>query len=206
MNLHIHRTIPITEAEGPGKRFALWTQGCPIRCSGCFNPQTWSSEGGEVFTVEEMYERVRGVSEIEGVSLLGGEPLAQAGPLATLAERCKEGGLSVVTFTGYEYDHIVKANRPDWNALLATTDLLLAGPFIQSQRDFSRPWIGSRNQQFIFLSERYRHLQSQLNEIPNRLEVHVSKSSKITLNGLAPVEELRLFRAQLAELGLSLKA
>ena len=89
MKIRIHRLIPVTEAEGPGKRFALWTQGCPIRCPGCFNPQTWSNEGGQVLDVDALFARVSTISGIEGVSLLGGEPFAQALPLAAFAERCR---------------------------------------------------------------------------------------------------------------------
>ena len=56
--LNVHRFLPQTSVEGPGVRAALWVQGCPIRCPGCFNPQTWSAQGGTQATVKEALEAV----------------------------------------------------------------------------------------------------------------------------------------------------
>ena len=39
LTMQIAQVVPVTEAEGPGKRFAVWFQGCPLRCPGCCNPE-----------------------------------------------------------------------------------------------------------------------------------------------------------------------
>src|SRR5207249_3602238 len=73
--LRIAQVVPCTEAEGPGKRFALWFQGCPLRCPGCCNPEFLSFDGGETRTLAEMTDwlhRTKVESGIDGITLLGG--------------------------------------------------------------------------------------------------------------------------------------
>src|SRR4051812_11728950 len=80
--------VAATEAEGPGLRFALWFQGCPLRCPGCCNPEMLPFEGGTPLTLAEVLGRLdAAVAEhgVEGVSLLGGEPLAHAAGAAPFA-------------------------------------------------------------------------------------------------------------------------
>ncbi len=200
--LRIHRYLPVTEAEGPGRRAALWVQGCPIRCPGCANRPTWSFSGGELVSVAALFKRIKRQQDIQGVTFVGGEPFSQASALAHLGRVCQAIGLSVVTFTGYDYENVKRANRRDWNGLLAVTDLLLAGPFIQEQRDFSRPWVGSRNQEFIFLTDRYRHLRNGNCRIENGLEIRTDQWGNLLVNGLAPAEHVLAFRQELSALGL----
>jgi hypothetical protein len=79
---------------------------------------------------------------------------------------------------------------------------LLTGPFIQGQRDFSRPWVGSRNQEFVFLTERYRHLEPVIDSPPSQLEVQVLGPGALRLNGMAPAGVMARFSEDLARLGL----
>jgi anaerobic ribonucleoside-triphosphate reductase activating protein len=200
--LRVHRFLPETSVEGPGLRAALWVQGCPIACPGCADGATWSFDGGNERTVEELFEQIKNQKNIEGVTFIGGEPFSQAMPLAALGRLCRAHGLSVVTFTGYEHSRLVAARREDWNALLAVTDLLLAGPFLEDQRDFSRPWVGSRNQKFIFLTEHYRRFQITGFQSKNGLEIQIAPDGRLRLNGLAPVEDIKSMQQELAALGL----
>lgn len=202
--LRVHRFLSHTSAEGPGVRAALWVQGCPIRCPGCFNPQTWSAQGGTITPVSEVIEWILRTEGIEGVSFLGGEPFAQADALADVGAECREHGLSIVTFTGYEHAAICEAARPDWSRLLAVTDLLLAGPFLQDRLDLSRPWIGSDNQEFIFLTPRYRALEQEILSTPNAVEIKVESDGSLALNGILPSSELDRLERELADLGLRL--
>jgi len=143
--------------------------------------------------------------ELEGVTFVGGEPFEQAGPLAAIGTECKKSGLSVVTFTGHTYEELVSGQRQDWKALLDVTDLLLDGPFVLAECDTSRPWVGSRNQRFIFLTDRYRGLTERFKHMPNRLEIVVGADGSISLNGLAMPEEIEHARKEMTALGLSLK-
>src|SRR5215217_3952572 len=102
--LQIAQIVPVTEAEGPGKRFAVWFQGCPLRCPGCCNPEFLPFKGGLTKTLREMAEwlaRTREESGIEGITLLGGEPTAHAAASLALAQVSRQLGLSVMVFSGY---------------------------------------------------------------------------------------------------------
>lgn len=191
MTLRIHRFLPSTKVEGPGVRACLQVQGCPIRCPGCAVPFTWPDDGGITIEVEELAERIARGPEVEGITFLGGEPFAQAGELARLARLLRAEGLSVMTFTGYVLEELRAAGRQDWLDLLAATDLLVDGPFQRERLDLSRPWVGSANQRYHFLTDRYVHLQSELAGIPNRLEVRIQPDGRVLVNGLAELDDLR---------------
>src|SRR5438067_7349833 len=85
--LRVAQIVPCTEAEGPGRRFALWFQGCPLRCPGCCNPEMLPFDGGVRMTAEDVTRQMAQAARthrIEGITLLGGEPLAHAAGGAVL--------------------------------------------------------------------------------------------------------------------------
>jgi anaerobic ribonucleoside-triphosphate reductase activating protein len=82
--------------------------------------------------------------------------------------------------------------RADIKALLASTDLLVDGPYRAESPDHARPWVGSTNQRFHALSKRYETLLDELHVIPDRLEVHIRANGTITVNGWADDETLEL--------------
>ncbi|MFI5584259.1 4Fe-4S single cluster domain-containing protein [Amycolatopsis sp. NPDC051758] len=179
--LNLHRIVDTTAAEGPGLRCAVWTQGCSVRCPGCFNPQTWTTRGGTLLPWPELVSRVLAIDGIEGVTLLGGEPFDQPGPLGLFAEAVRAEGLSVMTFTG----HVLEELPP--SKLLDATDLLVDGPFLADRPEPSRPWVGSVNQRFHFLTDRY---DESIFRTPNRLELTIAPDGAIELNGFATTEVL----------------
>lgn len=195
-SIRISRIEKRTRVEGPGLRYAIWVQGCPIRCEGCFNPHTWEMEGGVMQETDEIFRDIeytwKTTPELEGVTFLGGEPFSQANELSLLAKRIKEIGLSIVTFTGYEYTKIMNSTNPSWHRLVKETDLLIDGPYMQSQQDFSRPWIGSKNQQYRFLTNVYKHLKESITSIPNKLEIRLHPNGTITANGMAQPLDLEM--------------
>ncbi len=188
MLLSIHRFLPITKAEGPGSRACLWVQGCPIRCSGCAVPQTWDTEVGHKIAIEEIAQRILSGPAIEGVTFLGGEPFAQAKPLAVLGRLMQNAGLSVVTFTGYVLEEIQNSAVKEWHELLSVTDLLIDGPYRSELADFSRPWVGSLNKRYHFLTPRYQNLKSEIISIPNRLEIRFARNGTVLVNGMASAD------------------
>src|SRR5262245_66185986 len=75
--LCVAQTVSCTEAEGPGRRFALWFQGCPLRCPGCCNPEMLPFTGGQCWSLGTVVDLIRTAARdhrIEGITLLGGEP------------------------------------------------------------------------------------------------------------------------------------
>ncbi len=141
--------------DGPGIRFVIFTQGCPHHCDGCHNPETWDFTGGREVEEDEILELVRSSRLIKGVTFSGGEPFAQAGPLASLGRRIKEMGLDIVTYTGYTFEEILEKSRQDRNIrdLLEVSDLIVDGRYIREERDLSLAFRGSRNQRVIKVAE-----------------------------------------------------
>src|SRR5438876_8055488 len=102
--LQVAQIVPVTEAEGPGRRCALWFQGCPLRCPGCCNPEMLPFEGGQRMALGEIVKKIRTAAEkdgIEGITLLGGEPIAHVAGAAALARATQLLDLSVMVFSGY---------------------------------------------------------------------------------------------------------
>src|SRR5262249_22016160 len=124
--------VACTEAEGPGKRFALWFQGCPLRCPGCCNPEMLPFDGGRDIAVTELAALVFDSARrhgVEGITLLGGEPLAHATAGAALAKLVRERGLSVMVFSGYTLDETNALPDLAVRELLALTDILVDGRY-----------------------------------------------------------------------------
>ena len=84
--------------DGPGVRYVLFMQGCPLRCKCCHNPETWELGKGTAYTVDDVMQKLsRYVSyfgEKGGVTLSGGEPLLQTEFATELFSRCKSEGIS----------------------------------------------------------------------------------------------------------------
>ena len=79
--------------------------------------------------------------------------------------------------------------RRAWQ-LLASTDLLVAGPFRADLIDNTRPWVGSRNQEFIAMTERYARIPETLDDFRDRVEVTVDASGQVNINGWAEMTTL----------------
>ena len=107
--INIADFIENTEVEGPGKRFALWVQGCLRRCLGCCNPHFLDFVPRTIVDSEQickLIEDSKNKHGIEGVTFLGGEPILQVRGLSEIAKFCRELGLSVMTFTGYTLEEV----------------------------------------------------------------------------------------------------
>ena len=190
LTLRVAQLVADTEAEGPGRRFALWVQGCPLRCPGCCNPEMLPPEGGATRSAAELARQVIETPGIEGLTLLGGEPFAQAAACAALARAVRAAGLSVVTFTGYTLAELrARDAEPSWAGLLAATDLLVDGRYDRSRPERRRRWVGSANQELCFLSDRYRPDDPRL-AAPNTVELRLDGSG-LLVNGWPGSAEIK---------------
>jgi anaerobic ribonucleoside-triphosphate reductase activating protein len=155
-DLRIGARVAKTRAEGPGARYALWLQGCSLRCAGCCNPHLFDAAGGERVRADTLVAEVEAVRhEIEGVTLLGGEPFEQAAGLAPFARGVARLGLSVIAFSGYTLAELRAGSDPHVHALLGSVDVLVDGRYERERPETERLWAGSANQRFHYLSGRY---------------------------------------------------
>ena len=191
MYLYVYKFLPSTQVEGPGERACIYVQGCSIRCDGCITPQSWQKGINQKINVKDIAETILQGSKIEGVTFSGGEPFEQAKALVKLGNILKNEGLSVVTFTGHVLEDIVKSSNADWHELLSITDLLIDGPYMNDKFDLNRPWVGSSNQRYHFLTERYQHIQSNIHEIPNKIEIRLQDDGEIVVNGIIRQENIK---------------
>jgi len=193
--LRVAQVIPCTEAEGPGRRFAVWVQGCPLRCPGCCNPEMLPSGGGREADIGDLAEQVRraaAVQGVEGVSFLGGEPMAQAAGLAALARRVRGMGMSVMVYSGFTLEEVRGSDDPAALDLLAETDLLVDGPYLRDRPERGRRWVGSDNQRVHALTDRYRVDDPSWSR-PNTLELRLA-GGELTVNGFPAASALGLWR------------
>ncbi len=147
--MRIANTVNDSIVDGHGLRFAVFTQGCPHRCPGCHNPQTHDPAGGREESLEALIAGLDQNPLAAGLTLSGGEPFYQAADCARLAAMAHARGKTVWTYTGYTYEQILSKNDPDWNALLAETDVLVDGPFLEKEQSYELHFRGSRNQRLI---------------------------------------------------------
>jgi len=147
--MRIANTVNDSIVDGHGLRFAVFTQGCPHRCPGCHNPQTHDRAGGREESLEALIAGLDQNPLAAGLTLSGGEPFYQAADCARLAAMAHARGKTVWTYTGYTYEQILHKNDPDWNALLAETDVLVDGPFLEKEQSYELHFRGSRNQRLI---------------------------------------------------------
>ena len=184
LTLRVAQIVACTEAEGPGRRFALWFQGCPLRCPGCCNPEMLPFEGGKLLSLEEVVSQLQTSAadhQLEGITLLGGEPLAHAAAGAGLARAAHEIGLSVMVFSGYLLEDARRLTDPAVAELLAETDILVDGPYMRDLPETRRRWIGSSNQRIHFLSDRCDPGDRRW-LAPNTLEIRL-RDGELSVNG-----------------------
>lgn len=166
-HIRIAGIIDESIVDGPGIRLVVFAQGCPHHCPGCHNPETHSFEGGELVSISEILKRMETNPLLDGITLSGGEPFAQAEGFALLAQSAKEKGFQVMTYTGYTYEELTAQSKkePAWALLLEHTDLLVDGPFELAKRNLLLPFRGSDNQRIIDV-QKALHTQS-LSNLPS---------------------------------------
>ena len=148
--MRYHKIRKMDISNGPGVRISIFMQGCTFNCKDCFNPETHDFNGGKEFT-EETIERVLELSNeeyIEGLSILGGEPLHPKNIASSteLAKRFKEKypNKTIWVWSGYNFEKDLKDKE-----IIDYIDVLVDGKFDTTLKDYSLKWKGSSNQRVI---------------------------------------------------------
>lgn len=184
MKCRIHKILKHTKVEGPGLRYCIWFQGCSRHCKDCWAKATWDKNGGYEIDLQELLNDILTTKEIEGVTFLGGEPFEQPEALEFLCRNIKTAGLSVLCFTGGKIEDL-KISHPQ---ILNNIDLLIDGEFEVKNKDFSRPWVGSSNQRYHFLTDKYN--EEILQKYKNKVEINIQKNGLIFMNGMGDFDKL----------------
>ena len=143
-------------ANGDGVNVSVWFQGCPHRCKGCHNPQTWNFNGGDEFTeyhMNEIFENIDKNNVKRNLAILGGESLCPQnidGAL-NLCKKFKEKYPDKIIYlwTGYTVEEFNDIQKE----VLKYIDILIDGRFILELRDLRLKFKGSSNQRVIDVKE-----------------------------------------------------
>jgi len=176
---------------GPGKRLVIWVQGCTLHCKGCVNKELWDKNKGKSYSSDYFVDIVKS-NNLDGITLLGGEPMQQSEQLLPLVKNITNLGKSIVCFTGYEIDELKKKSQID---ILNLCDFLICGRFIESQRNLYLQFRGSDNQKVYFPNGKYKDYK--LKDGTNMALFTITPSGSIDCKGFQP-DELIDFVTELA--------
>lgn len=127
MEGNVHSFESFGTVDGPGIRFVVFMQGCPMRCLYCHNPDTWEFSGGERYSAEDVAKTVLRYKSYftggGGITVSGGEPLAQYGFVTELFKILKKSGVSTALDTSGALFDVNDMHKFD--ELLSVTDLVL---------------------------------------------------------------------------------
>lgn len=144
-----HWLYPVTTL-GPGRRLAIWVQGCNRKCQGCVSPELQSYEGMQydVAYLANVFLSLIAENSLDGVTISGGEPFDQEEELLQLCSLLT--GVEIIVYSGYSTKELLKnREEPIWNANIA---VLITGPYMQ-ELDDNLPLKGSSNQEIIYRNE-----------------------------------------------------
>lgn len=179
---------PESEIYGPGRRFVIWLQGCSLACPGCWNKEMWSFEPKHLVERDILLSDILSYPGLEGVTLLGGEPLQQASNVHWLLSNLKDRNIGIMLYTGYELEEIFV--NPTLSHICNLADILIAGRYHEEERYLFLRWRGSRNQSITLLTDRYSDLQ--LEDNLNEVELTIDEHGRITLLGY-PIDKNEIF-------------
>ena len=149
---YIHSTESFGTVDGPGIRYVIFMQGCPMRCLYCHNPDTWNLKGGTEITIEKVlseFDRNRAFYSKGGITVTGGEPLLQIDFLTELFKKAKEENIhtcidtSGITYNAENKDYIKKLD-----ALLEFTDLVMLD-IKHIENDYHKALTGHENKNIL---------------------------------------------------------
>ena len=179
--LRVHYVLDQTTSLGPGKRYALWLQGCHKRCPNCMTPASRDLDGGQMLDVSVIATKILLQKEIEGITISGGEPFLQPEGLCELLQLIRsQSDLSIIIYTGYYISELREWKNHFVDEILDHhTDILIDGPYIQELND-GGSLRGSKNQTVYALSPRYRDIVTGLYGQPERhCEIHLNQNEAL---------------------------
>lgn len=144
-------------ANGIGTCVSFWTQGCPHRCPGCHNPETWDFDGGKPLPTDIKGQIIKAICANDftrNLSILGGEPLCDQNldevDKIISSVRTAFPHIQIFVWTGYTIEELRKKNDEKINNILSQIDVLIDGRYIKEERDVTLKLRGSKNQRILF--------------------------------------------------------
>ena len=140
-----------TTVDGPGFRTTIYCAGCPNRCPGCHNPQSWDITNGNEVDIEDILKVILS-DPFADVTFSGGDPMFQPVGFTALAKAVKErSGKNIWCYTGYLFEDLLENIQQ--RELLNYIDVLVDGRFVEVLKDETLRFRGSSNQRVINVPE-----------------------------------------------------
>lgn len=170
--IRVNTVLPMTKSMGPGTRTAIVVQGCLHNCPGCNSSNTFDSKDGKSYTVEELLLKLYELdsSDIDGITITGGEPFLQAELLHVLIKSYLQSSTfkpkTVCIYTGYTFEEILEEIHTkvppnlDWIKLVNIADYLIDGRFdinLVPDENTICQFRGSTNQRVLNAKESYKN-------------------------------------------------
>lgn len=150
MKIKIYGIVKNSIVDGPGLRYAIFTQGCLHHCKGCHNPESWNMDGGTEYDTADIAEDILKDPLITGITFSGGDPFYQAEACADIVDRVyakTQKLLEVATWTGFTFEELIWDEK--YRKLLDKIHVLVDGPYIEDLRSLKLKWRGSSNQRIL---------------------------------------------------------
>ena len=150
-SIWLYRTYHNSVVDGPGRRSVIQVAGCSIRCPGCYVPETHTRQNGRLVPISSIVDEIKqNIHEHDGVTILGGEPFDQPGPVAEIVYQLRRLGVHITVYSGNTIATLLKQGNANIHYILTHIDLLIDGPFIKSLTNNAGEYRGSQNQRLIF--------------------------------------------------------
>lgn len=147
-------------SAAPGTCVTFFTQGCPHKCEGCHNPETWDFDGGKEFTKQIEDELLKSINDNNiqrNLCIMGGEPLCAENVQLVdyIIKKVKQEypTIKIYLWTGYTYERLQDLSYCDQylKSILMRIDCLIDGPYIKEKRNITLKMRGSSNQRILWL-------------------------------------------------------
>lgn len=187
---------------GPGRRLALWVQGCSLRCTGCVNPELWPAAGGRKINLEQLAVAILDVSaSYDGITITGGEPFDQYEPLIAFCSFLKQKkDINILVFSGYTINQLIE-KFPD-KLFLNCINHLIDGPYLH-QLNVKKTLRGSSNQNFYTFESGKINPSGAVAE-NSKWSINIDEDNRVFMAGIPGKDDLQNLRASLSKTGINL--
>ncbi len=150
MQIKVSGFVKESIVDGPGFRYVIFLQGCPHKCFNCHNPQTHDFNLGYYVELDDIIEDILKNPLLRGITISGGEPFFQVKELKELIVKINNlKKYDIFVYTGYTILELKEKNDSNINYILNNIDYLVDGRYVDSLRDLTLLFRGSKNQRII---------------------------------------------------------
>lgn len=137
--------------DGEGIRSVIWAQGCSHNCKGCHNSETHDFKGGFLKNIDELKEEISNLTNQDGITFSGGDPIFQIDAFLEIAKYCKSINLNIWCYTGFTFEQLIIMSYKNKKILefLDNIDVLVDGKFILEEKSYDVVFRGSKNQRIL---------------------------------------------------------